>query len=377
VIDLGQRPSEVGSFEIDSPEDLAIAGNSVAVASSSTGLRLIDVGTPRAPVEAGTVPYVDSPYDVAVSGRYAFVTQERGGLGVIDVGLPSDPVPSGSLEPYASVTTGFSGTRVEVSGATAYLVEEDCGFGCTSVLRVIDLSVPATPVEMGSIEFSALATEIAVKGDYAYVSSSQDASNGYKGGLYVIDVSVSSTPVLTGFIELPDALGVAASNNLAVVATESGLHIIDVSTPSAPIEVGFLGVGFCLSINASGGHAYFADLDGFHVIDLSTPTAPVEVGFLEGPGWATGITVGGSRAYLAYWGSGVQVVDITVPSAPIELGFCNAPNDGDPFFGPGTGIAVSHGHVFLAGGRYGLHVLSTYACGKPYHLHDIPSWVAD
>ena len=63
-----------------------------------------------------------------------------------------------------------------VSGGYAYVAADNAG------LRVIDVSTPAVPVEVGSVSTPGFALGVAVSGDYAYV-----AARG--AGLRVIDVS--------------------------------------------------------------------------------------------------------------------------------------------------------------------------------------------
>ncbi len=144
-----------------------------------------------------------------------------------------------------------------------------------------------------------------------------------EAGLRVIDVSTPSAPVEVGFVDTPvDAFGVAVAGGYAYVAAgDAGLRVIDVSTPSAPVEVGFLDTpGGALDVAVSGCYAYVADSDaGLRVIDVSTSSAPVEVGFIDTPGWADDVAVAGSYAYVASDDSGaggLHLIDVGEPSSP-------------------------------------------------------------
>jgi hypothetical protein len=105
-----------------------------------------------------------------------------------------------------------------------------------SGLRVIDVSNPAAPVELGSFITPGFATGVEVVGGLAYV-----ASGTY--GLWVIDVSNPAAPVEIGFLDTPgSATDVAVVGGLAYVAdSHFGLRVIDVSNPAAPVEIGALG----------------------------------------------------------------------------------------------------------------------------------------
>ncbi len=185
---------------------------------------------------------------LTVVGGYAYVV---GGysLRVIDVRTPSAPADVGSLEMSGSAS------GVAVAGGYAYVAAGWAG------LRVIDVRTPSAPVEMGFAETSASARSVAVSGGYAYVASGRPHLPG-EGGLAVIDVSTPSAPVEVGFVETPvSPYNVAVSRGYAYVAGwEAGLSVIDVSTPSAPVIVGsFNTPGVAVDVAASGGEVFVLD----------------------------------------------------------------------------------------------------------------------
>ncbi len=59
-----------------------------------------------------------------------------------------------------------------------------------------------------------------------------------------------------------------------------------------------------------------------------------EVGFYNTPGYANGVDVAGSFAYIADSFNGLRVIDISNPAAPVEVGF---------FITPGRGIESGGG----------------------------------
>ena len=103
----------------------------------------------------------------------------------------------------------------------------------TSGLRVIDVSDPALPVEIGFVDTPGEATGVSVVGTLAYVADSDS-------GVRVIDVSDPALPVEIGFLDTPDfANGVALVGTLAYVADSTSLRVIDsivrVPEPGAPL----------------------------------------------------------------------------------------------------------------------------------------------
>jgi hypothetical protein len=81
-------------------------------------------------------------------------------------------------------------------------------------------------------------------------------------GFRVIDVSTPSGPWEVGFVDTPgQARGVAVSGNYAYLADrDSGLRVIDVSTPSMPVEVGFFDTpSWAEAVAEASGYVYLAD----------------------------------------------------------------------------------------------------------------------
>ena len=96
---------------------------------------------------------------------------------------------------------------------------------------------------------------MAVAGNYAYVADEDD-------GLRVISVSDPAHPVEVGYYGTPGwALGVAVAGNYAYVADEnSGLRVVSVSDPAYPSEVGYcIAPDVASGVAVVGNYAYVAD----------------------------------------------------------------------------------------------------------------------
>ena len=107
--------------------------------------------------------------DVTIAGGYAFVADGNQGLRIIDISGPSRPVEIGAI--------GARGTTlgVAVSGTNAYIADYSRG------LRVIDVSNPARPLESVQLPYSAFmqyANGVAVLSPNVYVA-------GWDGGLVI------------------------------------------------------------------------------------------------------------------------------------------------------------------------------------------------
>jgi ethanolamine utilization microcompartment shell protein EutS len=134
-----------------------------------------------------------------------------------------------------------------------------------------------------------------------------------EAGLRIIDISTPSAPVEVGFFDTDgSAYGVYVSGSYAYVADQwDGLRIIDISTPSAPVEVGFYDTtSGAADVYVSGSYAYVADRgDGLRIIDISTSSAPIEVGFYDTGDDAVGVYVSGNYAYVADTQDGFYILE--------------------------------------------------------------------
>lgn len=291
------------------------------------------------------------------------------------------------IEPVGSCDTPVFANAVTVSGSYAFVVDLDHG------MRVIDVSNPASPVEVGAflVPFQ-FTSDVAVSGSYAYVTD--------VGGLRVVDISNPASPTGVGFLNTSSARGVSLSGGLAYVAdNDAGLVVVDITTPDNPIQLGVCDTpGFAWSVAANGGYAYVADyLEGLRVIDVSDPATPTEVGYYETPEAAHAVAVSAS-GYVSVadgWG-GLRIINVSNPLLPTEYGFCDtvyfaydaalstghawvadhdglsaidtsdlsAPIEVASYFTPGDtrGVALSGNYAYVADGFEGLQVLHISDC---------------
>jgi hypothetical protein len=208
-------------------------------------------------------------------------------------------------------------------------------------MRVIDISNPVSPVELGAVETPGYADNVEVVGDLAYVADGT-------AGLRVIDVSNPAIPVELGSIETPGfADDVEVVGDLAYVADgTAGLRVIDVSNPAIPVELGALDTpGEAWDVEIVGDLAYLADGSGLRVIDVSNPAFPVEFGALQGPVWdgAIGLELMGGLAYVA--GGGLRVIDFgpeyaATTAIDIDIKPGSDPNSINPSLGGDLPVAI-------------------------------------
>lgn len=269
--------------------------------------------------------------NVTNSGSCAYVV--GGDLCVVDVSIPAAPIELGN---FRLPSWAFD---VAVSGSYAYVANYDDG------LRIIDVSNPADPYEVGYCNMLGTESSVAVSGSYAYVVTMALIS------LRVVDISDPSAPSEVGCYNNMSGGGkdVAISGSYAYVAAETGgLYIIDISNPTAPVEVGHCNTwGAAHGVAVSGDYAYVADgtWDGLVVIDISNPFAPVEVGSCDTPGGAYKVAVSGFYAYIADLAAGLRVIDVSDPLIPVEVGHHRTP-------GNTLGVSTTESHIYVADESY-------------------------
>lgn len=272
------QPTASGVVDVTSCADcvgIDAVDSTLAIADFYGGLRiarraeLAQIGrSPALPIVPGTGGRSLAFEDVVLAGGYAYVADWFYGLRVYDVSNPASPVLVGSLE------TGGYPSGVAVAGDRAFIAEGTDGGN----LRVIDISNPANPTLLGTISTSK-ALDVEVRDGLAYVADQEVFG---PGGLRIFDVSDPANITPVGAYEgCPQARDVALVGNLAVLACSYDyFQIVDVSTPSAPMHLATVeapGQASAWSVATWEGHAALGHDEGVIVVSLANPEAPVQV----------------------------------------------------------------------------------------------------
>ena len=323
---------------------VAVQGNYAYV---GVGLRLVvlDISNPADLREIGvTQPFPHFIEDIAISGALAYVAAGGAGLRVLDVSDPARPAEIGSLQ-----LRGYA-EGVAVSGTMVWLADGPYG------LRVIDVSNPRNPTEIGSAFTRNYAFKVATDGRYAYVAAAG-------AGLLIADLTNPAKPSEVATLATPGyAYGLAVSDNTVCVADGwAGLLTVDVTSKSQPRLLGQQQTsGWAFGVTVSGTKAYVAaGQGGLRVVDVSDPARPTEVGGLAVAGGdAAGVAVAGTIAYVADRNWGLEAVDLSAPVSPVQVGFYGP-------LGYADGITVAGNYAYVAAGSYGLRILDISDPARP------------
>ena len=275
--------SSVGAIEGLEATNLKVEGNRVYLVYNSAGsavhgaLEIYDVSDRRKPCSVGSIAYSTAEFsDVAIKGQFAYL-----------VGDEIDPKRQGA------------------------------------VLKVVDISNPAKPRQVGEVEMTGYtATSIQISGDEAVVSVGDNA------GILVFDVSVPSAPKIKTTINLPGALyGKKYHGDIVALSGAISTHLTlfhaNGSTDGQPLTI----ATHCATSPARfkiRGHVLYTNAEATGLSIVSLPH------FFDGqlkmmshavvPGTGNGLDLVGDRLFLAQGDRGLFIFDVSHPENPRNLG---------------------------------------------------------
>jgi hypothetical protein len=430
-------------------EDMAVSGN-IAARATGGGLSLVDVSNPAAPTVAGyydtgsygrTVAMLDAhtcvidswegllvldisdlasptpigvlsgspPRDIAISGQFAYLaTYGGGGLKIVDLSDPTTPVLAGEW-------TGAEVARVAVGGSNTCVVAN------RNQIIILDISNPANPVFMGSMQSDFEPTDLVVKDSRLYLTFAAPFPAKPGPGVDIVDITDPTRPTLIGTYLINDSCtGIGVVGDYAYVISEyewaqHDLLVLDVSKPGSPwvSEQNLSARG--LDVAAAGEYAYWAcnygglritDLSpdggfetvatyhpaspaegvavwgeyvilaacaaGIEIIDVSDPLDPIRAGSIDTGGCARKVAVDSHYAYVADYYAGIQIIDIANPASPVRVG-------GYDTTGTAWAVALSGGYAFVADSTRGLQILDISNPASPAWVggYDAPGSAMD
>ncbi|KPL06687.1 hypothetical protein AMJ86_07515 [bacterium SM23_57] len=271
-------------------------------------------------------------------GDYAYIATGYTGLRILDMSNPSNPIELGYYN------TPESATSVCLQGSYAYVAD------WWGDLRVIDVSNPSHPSELTWVEAGNTICDVACDDNYVY-------SLDRYGGLKVIDTSNPNQPEIIGHYQ---ALTynyrdlTLQGDYIYVLNGSLGLAIVDISNPYHPSEMSVFYNTLGYDSYVLGDYAYIADGD-LHIINISDPTNPFEVICYPVSQNARSVSVIGSYAYI---GTNLDflIMDVSNPANPTVIMTL-------PLAGIGK-ITLTPDYGLLSGGK--LYVINTTTPSFPY-----------
>ena len=391
VVNIADRtkPVFVTQIPLNRVAGLVFDGNYAYVAAGDSGLVILNVVNPAAPVVIGKMGTPGraawvSYGAITIGGTptgHIFVSNRlpQPGISAINVSVPATPTTSAFLGALASAsgsafTPFYSNGKVYVAYGTAGL-------------RIVDVSNPTSAALLSTTALGGDSRGVAVSGNYAYVAARDS-------GVFVVDVTNAANPTKLNTLKLSRANGLACSGNyLYVAAGDSGLGIVNITTPASPAFVAYSHPGGQTGENVAvagnvigltdytkilffdkttpaapvdkgttpkfktgdegfaiaGNYAYVPDGDSLKIYGISNLSAPTLVSRIYTGGYGYMAAAAGNYCYVASEGTGVRAINITNPAAPTEAGYY----DGVP---QSRGVTANAEYIYVAEKLDGLSV---------------------
>ncbi len=271
-------PRRVGGLNLPGIEwDLDAADGLVYVAAGPTGLQVIDGSDPSRAVLTGTLELEGVANGVSAIAGGALVATGHSGVAAVDTRAPDHPTLLGSWIPPTPEVEAWDAA---ISGG--HLVVADHSYEAGR-LRVLDVSNPRRPVELGFASLPSDAVAVAVDHELAMVGHVNLYVDIFvDGGLTTVDLTDPFHPTVLGTHFLYGSVSdVAAEGRMAYVVNDGDLAMVDCSVPSVPVEIGRYqpGGAYFRAVDVDDGLAYSAGNYGkLCVADVADPSNPVDLG---------------------------------------------------------------------------------------------------
>ena len=314
---------------------VAVRGSSAYMGSGWRTL-ILDISDPDRPVEISALDFGSYALDIVPIEGYLFVMHSIWGR-VVDIRDPRAPQVLPEI-------LGFGGRAGAVRGNALYQAS-------SFDVETWDVTDPRAPILANRFTLEhGIPHDLALQGDFLYVAANVGSSPGW---LYVFDVSNAPSPALRGAVETPrEASDVAVSGEWAYVTTELGLTAVNIADPDNPRVVDTFPLQRSNDVQVVGGHALVAgERDNEHgliVLDLGDPGHPAFTTHLRTHSFVWRIFLQDDTAYLATT-EGMVVVDVSDPARLLRRGQQYSPSaisatalDGDVLYvvSPGAGLGV-------------------------------------
>ena len=315
----GELMDQVGQLDVPGAANgVFVQGEYAYLVTAAPGsLLVIYVSDPTNPDRVGATNLGSGTdgYALYVQGDYAYLGTDYWDL-VYDVSDPANPAWVGQY----NASLFLAGQGIYVSGSLAYVAHgRDFVSHREGRFRIFNVSDPGSPSLISEIPFEVnFVYDVYVVGDVTAYLAIETA------GIEIWDVTTPAAPDSLGSLDTPGtAYGIQVVGDIAYVADGlSGLRLIDISNPTAPAEVGFYDTpGTAQDVFVQGDLAYLADgVAGIRVFDVRDQANPVEVGSYNTPGDARDIFVANDLIYVADGGPGLSIYRLRTATVSLPPG---------------------------------------------------------
>jgi hypothetical protein len=254
----------------DGVYDIEKRGSLCYLAAETNGLQIVDVSVPTNPVAVGEYILTNSASGIAVVSNYAYVVNISDGLLVFDVSDPANP----SLVTTLAMPSG--GRHIEAQHPIVYVITWKEG------LQLVDISDPAHPaivanycIKRDSSIYSYI-QDVCLRGNLAYVCGNDYTTNDY--GLRILDVSTPSTPIEVGKYDTDNNVSsVYELDGYAYLVYSSDLQMFDVSEPTNPVWLASGEASSYDHITSQSNQLFVTGSFGWQISEIDAVSGPYPV----------------------------------------------------------------------------------------------------
>lgn len=259
-------------------------------------------------------------------------------LTAIDLANPLAPAFAGNIAGLGAPNFLQGPTNVAIKGNYAYV----CAYN-DDMLTIINISNPLAPVHVASLNIVGI-YDVKISGNYAFVVTN------WMNQLISVDITNPAAPFIADTVVSVNMLtpvSLYIQGDYAYIASY-GSEFLNIFNISNPLAIAFVGevdytippIGFPCYVIVDGNYAYISDWSGsgappyfggsFMIADVTNPAAPFREGRIGGQGapnhmnTPVGLYKIGNYVYVCAHGEWYfNIVDVTNPAAPVMAGQLN------------------------------------------------------
>lgn len=226
--------------------DVAISAHYAYVASSMSGLSILDIKDPSTPqLICNVSEYSNIPCELAaesqaisVNEHFAYISyacaifrQYYVGFVIFDISDPFNPSEIGTYNTYGDAIS----LPILSNGSFVFQGWGSDGGNSYGAFKVFDVSNPAQPSEIGTYNVNGIPRDFLILDNFLFVLDGDYFSEGY--GMLIYDLSDIYNLRLVGGQPLPgNAMRIAGAGNAMILCDSlNGIYFLDVTDKSAPI----------------------------------------------------------------------------------------------------------------------------------------------
>ena len=208
------------AFAIAVSQNRALVGGALSenMGDIEQSLSLLDVEMPSDPVLLTRLSTEYQPNHIAIQDNVAYVIASDNRLLTYRISSANELTALGSLD----IPPGFTPMEIIPQGNYAFLSQQH------GLITVLDISDPARPSEVSSVDADGLVADIHLAGKLLYIA-------GQAGNLQVLNVERPETPEFVGYYRTPSsAQAVMVQNGHVYVAIQEMILISDIPADRVP-----------------------------------------------------------------------------------------------------------------------------------------------